>query len=86
MPRGISRLLRDRQGSAPALMVFLLAVAGLAGDSAVVSTLRGYAAENETHPAADIGVLRSPHQLRRRGKSRMMSRIRRRAGYPSVAK
>ena len=55
MPRGISRLLRNRPGSAPAVMVFLLAIAGLAGDSALVSTLRGFSIANEARQAPTLG-------------------------------
>ena len=55
MPRGISRLLRNRPGSAPTLMVFLLAIAGLAGDTALVSTLRGFSVANEARHAPTLG-------------------------------
>jgi hypothetical protein len=55
VPRGISRLFRNRPGSAPALMVFLLATAGLAGDTALVSTLRGFSFTNEAHQAPTLG-------------------------------
>ncbi len=36
-------------------MVFLLALAGLAGDTALVSTLRGIVVENDVHPAPTLG-------------------------------
>jgi GDSL-like Lipase/Acylhydrolase family len=55
VPRGISRILRNRPGSAPALMVFLLAIAGLAGDTALVSTLRGFSFANEARHAPTLG-------------------------------
>jgi lysophospholipase L1-like esterase len=55
VPRGISLLVRPRHGSAPALMVVLLAVAGAAGDSALVATLRGSSAENGAHEAQTLG-------------------------------
>jgi GDSL-like Lipase/Acylhydrolase family len=55
VPRGISRILRNRPGSAPALMVFLLAIAGLAGDTALVSTLRGFSIANEARHAPTLG-------------------------------
>ena len=55
MPRGISRVLRNRPGSAPALLVFLLATAGLAGDTALVSTLRGFSIANEARHAPTLG-------------------------------
>jgi GDSL-like Lipase/Acylhydrolase family len=55
VPRGISRLLAQRQGSAPALMVFLLAMAGIAGDTAVMSTLRGYAVRDEARSVPTLG-------------------------------
>ena len=43
-------------------MVFLLAIAGLAGDTALVSTLRGFSVDNDGAPGADLGLLREPHQ------------------------
>lgn len=55
MQRGISVLWRHRQGSALVLMVVLLAVAGAAGDTALVSTLRGYSADNSASPAPTLG-------------------------------
>ena len=55
MPRGISRLLRHRPGSAPALMVFLLALAGIAGDTAMVSTMRGYAVKDHASHGPTLG-------------------------------
>lgn len=55
MPRGISRLLRHRPGSAPALMVFLLALAAIAGDTAMVSTLRGYAVKDHASHGPTLG-------------------------------
>ncbi len=55
MPRGISRVLRNRPGSAPILMVVLLAIAGLAGDTALVSTLRGFSIANDAHEAPTLG-------------------------------
>ena len=36
-------------------MVFLLAIAGLAGDSALVSTLRGFSVANEARQAPTLG-------------------------------
>jgi lysophospholipase L1-like esterase len=59
VPRGISLILRNRQGSAPALMVFLLAIAGLAGDTALVSTLRGFSVENEARQVPTLGYYES---------------------------
>ena len=47
------------QGSAPALMVFLLAMAGSAGDTALVSTLRGFSVENEARPVPTLGYYES---------------------------
>jgi hypothetical protein len=41
MRQGTSRLDSDRHGSSPAVMVFLLALANLAGESVIVSKLRG---------------------------------------------
>jgi hypothetical protein len=62
-----SWLFRERSGSAPALMVFLLALAGLAGDSAVVGTLRGSSAKAETPTAPLLGyyesLINAPRQL-----------------------
>jgi GDSL-like Lipase/Acylhydrolase family len=62
-----SWVLRDRSGSAPALMVFLLALAGLAGDSAFVGALRGSRAETETRTAPMLGyyesLINAPRQL-----------------------
>ena len=55
MPRGISRLLRHRQGSAPALLVFLLAMAGVAGDTAMMSTLRGYPVKDDANTVPTLG-------------------------------
>ena len=62
-----SWVLRDRSGSAPALMVFLLALAGLAGDSAVVDTLRRSSAESESRSTPTLGyyesLINTPRQL-----------------------
>lgn len=62
-----SWVLRDRAGSAPALMVFLLALAGLASDSAFVGALRRSSAEAETHTAPMLGyyesLINAPRQL-----------------------
>ena len=55
MPRKISLVFRDRQGSAPALMLFLLAMAGAAGDSTLVATLRGNPVENEERATPALG-------------------------------
>ena len=68
MPRGISRLLVHRQGSAPALLVFLLAMAGIAGDTAVMATLRGCAKQNDAHSVPTLGyyeglINAAPRQL-----------------------
>ncbi len=68
MPRGISRLLRHRQGSAPVLLVFLLAMAGVAGDTAIMSTLRGYPVKDDANAAPTLGyyeaLINSPtHQV-----------------------
>ena len=40
-------------------MVFLLALAGIAGDTAMVSTLRGCAIKDDAQPWANAGLLRS---------------------------
>jgi lysophospholipase L1-like esterase len=55
VPRPGPLMFRARQGSLPALMVILLAVAGIAGDSALVATLRGYSAENESNEVHTLG-------------------------------
>jgi hypothetical protein len=55
VPRGISVLWRHRPGSVPAVMIVLLAMAGLAGDTALMSTLRGSAARDEVHAAPTLG-------------------------------
>ena len=55
MPRGISRFFSDRQGSAPALMVFLLTVAVVAGDSAVVANLRGISTADPAGGVHSVG-------------------------------
>jgi lysophospholipase L1-like esterase len=51
--------IRDRSGSAPVLMVLLLALAGLAGDSAFVGALRGRSAEAETQTGSTLGYYES---------------------------
>jgi lysophospholipase L1-like esterase len=53
--RGISQYFSDRSGSAPALMLLLLAIAGIAGDSALVAALRGLSAENEASQLQTLG-------------------------------
>jgi lysophospholipase L1-like esterase len=55
MRRGITVFFANRPGSSPALMVFLLALAGLAGDSALVTTLRGFSVESEPHQTSRLG-------------------------------
>jgi lysophospholipase L1-like esterase len=59
VPRGISQLFRNRPGSAPALLVFLLAIALSAGDTAVVSTLRGLSVDNESRATPTLGYYES---------------------------
>ena len=67
MSRAISPLFRDRQGSAPALMVLLLAIAGVAGDSAVVASLRGI---STTDPASGVHSVGYYEALINAGQSR----------------
>jgi GDSL-like Lipase/Acylhydrolase family len=55
VPREISVLWHHRPGSVPAVMIVLLAMAGLAGDTALMSTLRGSAARDEVHAAPTLG-------------------------------
>jgi hypothetical protein len=65
--RSNSWVFRDRSGSAPALMVFLLALAGMAGDSAFVGALRRSSTEAETRTAPVLGyyesLINAPRQL-----------------------
>jgi hypothetical protein len=51
----MTAIFADRPGSSPALMVLLLALAGVAGDSALVGTLRGFTVGNETRPTPMLG-------------------------------
>ena len=67
MPRGISRVFRNRPGSAPALMVFLLAMAGLAGDTAWFRHFAGSSVGNETREAPTLGyyegLINAPREI-----------------------
>ncbi len=67
MRRSNSWVFRDRSGGAPALMVFLLALAGMAGDSAFVGALRRSAAQTEIQAAPVLGyyesLINAPRQL-----------------------
>ena len=67
MRRSNSWVFRDRSGAAPALMVFLLALAGMAGDSAFVGALRRSAARTEIQAAPVLGyyesLINAPRQL-----------------------
>ncbi len=55
MRQGTSRLVPDRHGSSPAVMVFLLALSTLAGESTLVSKLRGPSIANPTQHAPPLG-------------------------------
>jgi GDSL-like Lipase/Acylhydrolase family len=55
MRQGTLRLVLDGHGSSPAVMVFLLALASLAGESTVVSKLRGTSNANRSRQAPPLG-------------------------------
>ena len=66
MRQGTSRLVPVRHGSSPTVMVFLLALSTLAGESTVVSKLRGPSITNPTQHAPPLGyyeALIDPHRL-----------------------
>jgi hypothetical protein len=55
MRQGTLRRVADRYGSSPAVTVFLLALASLAGESTVVSKLRGPSIANSARQATPLG-------------------------------
>jgi GDSL-like Lipase/Acylhydrolase family len=55
MRQGMSRLLSVRHGSSPAVMIILLALATVAGESSVVSNLRGPSVANQPGQAPPAG-------------------------------
>jgi hypothetical protein len=55
MRPGMSRLVLDRHGSSPAVMIILLALSALAGESTLVSKLRGPSVADQTRQAPPLG-------------------------------